>query len=278
MLQQVDFITERGQELTLSPSDMSTGIILDSIDGLDPVKALLVSTTFATRDGTQHQHARREARDIIVRMSLDSRFGGGSVAQIRRMLYSLFPTKTKLKMVFHELGMPPVEISGIVEDAVSPRFTDEPTFAMSIHCNDPDFVNPVPHMDTGEGFPTSMNYKTVEYEGSEDSGLSIEVDVSGTGTGSGFIVQQITPTGSTRRLIFSADVRAQDTILIETHPGQKEVLLRRNSEDTSILWGIDPQSQWPMLQSGTNQIGFQVTGGTYQSYYEFRYHDRFGGI
>lgn len=278
MLQQVDFITKRGQELSLVLGDVSTGVILTEIAGLDPVKATLVSTTFAQRDGTQHQAARRESRDIIVRMSLDSRFGGAPIYRLRQDLYKIFMPKNAVKLVFHQTDLPNIEIEGIIEDVASERFTDDPTFGMAIRCNNPDFVDPVAKTYTGEGFPASMNFQSVEYEGTVDSGLEFEIDLSGSGIGTGFVLQQITPNGDTRSLMFTAQVANHDTILINTNPGHKEVLLRRAGSATSILYGIDPQSQWPILEPGINQIGVQVTGGSHQSYYEFHYYDRYGAV
>lgn len=278
MLQQVDFITKRGQELSLSLGDVSSGIILTEVAGLDPVKATLVSTTFAMRDGSQHQAARRESRDIIMRASLDSRFGGATVAALRRSLYEMFMPKTEMRWVFHETDFPTVEISGIVEDVASERFGENPTFGVALRCDDPDFIDPEPKESTGEGYAGYMHLKDVEYVGSVDSGVEFEIDIAGSGLGSGFVLQQVTPTGVTRRLIFNAPLQNQDTILINTHPGQKRVSRKRGSDEVSILYGIDPQSQWPMLETGTNRIGVQVTGGTYQSYYVFNYFDRYGGL
>lgn len=278
MLQQIDFATKRGQNMSLALGDVSTGVILTEIAGLDPVKATLVSTNFAMRDGTQHQAARRESRDIIIRMNLDSRFGGVSVSQIRRNLYAMFMSKTELTLTFHSSDMASVEISGIVEDVASERFTKDPTFGMSIHCNDPDFIDISPKQGEGEGYSGSLAMHEIDYAGSVDAGIDFEIDISGSGSGNGFVLQQITPRGDTKSLIFDAELKHNDTIVIRTHPGVKEVAVRRADVETSILYGIDPQSQWPILEPGLNQIGVQVTGGTYQSYYQYKWHDRFGGL
>lgn len=278
MLRQVDIVTSSGDELSLILGDTSSGIILAGIQGLDPVKATLTSTNFAMRDGTQHQAARREPRDIVMQMRLDSRYGGGSVAEIRRELYRVFMPKNELHLVFHQDDGPSVETWGHVEDIQAPMFTKDPGLGVSIHCNDPDLIDPTPRTSTGEGYSGSMHLIDVEYEGSVASGIEFEIDISGSGSGSGFVLQQVTPRGDTRRLIFSASLQNLDTIEINTHPGQKDVNVRRGGTSTSILYGIDPQSQWPMLEPGTNKVGVQVTGGTYQSYYEFDYYNRYGGL
>lgn len=278
MLRQVDIEASSGEELSLILGDTSSGIILADIQGLDPVKATLTATNFAMRDGTQHQAARRESRDIVMRMHLDSRYGGGPVAEIRRELYRVFMPKNELHMVFHQDDGPTVETWGHVEEVAAPMFTKDPGLGVSIHCNDPDLIDPTPIDSSGEGYSGSMQLIDVEYEGSVASGIEFEIDISGAGSGSGFVLQQVTPRGDTRRLIFSAALQNLDTIQINTHPGQKEVSVLRGGISTSILYGLDPQSQWPMLEPGTNKIGVQVTGGTYQSYYEFDYYNRYGGL
>lgn len=278
MLQRIDFITDRGEELSLVVGDVSSGVILTEVAGLDPVKATLVSTNFAMRDGTKHQAARRESRDLIVRMSLDSRFSGVPVSQMRQELYKMFMSKTPLDMIFVQDDHARVQIKGIVEDVAAERFTKTPTFAMSIHCNDPDFISTAFKLGTGEGYATTMVTHPVEYNGTVDSGIEFEIDINGTGTATGFILQQVTPSGQTRRLIFDAPIANSDTLFINTHPGQKSATRRRAGNNLSILYGIDPQSQWPILEPGINQIGVQVTGGTYQSYYQYLYYERYGAL
>lgn len=278
MLERVDFITSHGQELSLTIGDVSTGIIITEIAGLDPAKATLVSTSFAQRDGTVHQAARRESRDIIVRMALDSRFSGTSVSELRRLLYSTFMSKTQIRITFHSSDMSLVTIDGIVEDVVSPRFTKEPTFAMQVRCDNPDFIDPIPVVGSGEAYSSSMIMKTVDYQGTVESGLEFEIDIDGVGEAVGFTIQQKTPSGAVKNLAFNAQIQSLDTIVINTHPGQKSVIRQRAGSPTSILYGIDPQSHWPILEPGVNEIGIRVSGGTYQSYYEYKYHTRYGAL
>lgn len=278
MLEQVDILTDTGKELSLPLSESSSGIILRGIQGLDPVKATLVSSEFAMMDGTQFQAARRESRNIILQMGLDSRYGGLSNTEIRHELYRVFMPKTQVRLTFSQTTKPPVEISGHVEIVSAPIFTKEPSFGVSILCNDPDFINPVLNTYSGEGYPSGMAMYDVDYAGTVASGVEIEVNMNTNATGQGFEVQQTTPRGDNRSLIFSTPLLGGDGIIIKTHPGQKEVLVRRDGAETSILYGVDPQSEWPMLEPGLNKLGVRVTGDTEQSYYEVDWHDRYGGL
>lgn len=278
MLESVYVETSQGKEILLPLTEVSSGIILANIQGLDPTKATLTSTNFAMRDGSTFQAARRESRDIILQMRLDSRYGGESIAAIRRELYEVFMPKTELQLSFSQSDFPTTQITGRIEDVESPRFTRNPYFAVSIHCNDPDFVDPEYTMQAGEGYGSTMVLWDIDYVGTVDSGIEFEIDISGSGTSSGFVLQQNTPRGDTRRIIFDTPLQNYDRIHIHTHPGEKEVEVARAGSRTSILYAIDPQSEWPILEPGTNQIGVQVTGGTYQSYYEFKWLDRYGGL
>lgn len=278
MLESVYVEASHGKEILLPLTEVSSGIILANIQGLEPTKATLTSTNFAMRDGTTFQAARRESRDIILQMRLDSRYGGESIAAIRRELYEVFMPKTELQLSFSQSDFPTTKITGRIEDVESPRFTQNPYFAVSIHCNDPDFVDPEYTIQTGEAYGHTMSLRDVEYVGNVDSGIELQIDITVSGTSSGFVLQQNTPRGDTRRLIFDTPLQSRDRIYVNTHPGEKEVEVARDGSRTSILYAIDPQSEWAILESGTNQIGVQVTGETLQSYYEFKWFDRYGGL
>lgn len=213
-----------------------------------------------------------------MRMGLDSRYGGESVTAIRRELYHIFMPKNYLEMIFHQSDGPSVEISGYVEIAESPTFTRMPSFGVSILCNDPDFIDQTVNSKGAEAYPNSLEMHDVEYMGTVSSGFDLLMDIEVSGSGNGFTIQQVTPRGDTRSLIFDTPVQARDVIRVKTHPGEKEVTVIRDGVETSVLYAIDPQSEWPMLESGTNKIGAQVTGNTIRSFYEYFWNDRYGGL
>lgn len=278
MLQQVDILADNGRELSLPLSEVSSGIVLANIQGLDPVKANIVSSEYAMLDGTRFQAARRESRNIILQMGLDSRYGGPSVTDNRHELYRVFMPKTQVRMTFTLAGKPPVQSTGYVEVVSAPSFAKNPSFGVSIICDDPDFIDPEPKMQAGEGFAYGLQLYDIEYIGSVSSGIQLELGMNQSATGQGFEFKQVTPWGDTRSLIFQTPLLGGDTIIIKTHPGEKEVLVRRGGTETSILYGLDPQSEWPLLEPGLNQVGARVTGDTQQSYYEVFWHDRYGGL
>ena len=61
LLSEVTVVNSRGLQLNLPLSDISGGIVVRNIDGLDPTKATLVSSGFANQNGEQYHSSRREA-------------------------------------------------------------------------------------------------------------------------------------------------------------------------------------------------------------------------
>ena len=278
MLEQVDIVGDNGSYLPLPLGDPSSGITVESIQGLEPVKATLSSSNYALRDGEYFHASRRGSRNILLGLGLDPRYGGGSVSALRRKLYSTLSPEMKVDMTFSMAGEPPVVISGVVESLDTPIFTKTPMAMASIVCYEPDFVDPVEVMRTGEGYPSAVDWRTVEYDGSVPTGFRLELHLNASGTGEGFVVYVRHPNGDVRSLEFRAPLQGSDDIHISTVPGDKYATLIRNGSESSILYGVSPQAQWGYFMPGSNEFGVQVTGDTQQSYYEFFYNKRYGGL
>ena len=91
----------QGQELNLPLNDVSAGIVVKEIEGLDPVKANLASSTFANLDGEQKQSSRRVTRNIILHFELKPDYAHGSAKDIRDQLYKFFMPKSEITLSFH---------------------------------------------------------------------------------------------------------------------------------------------------------------------------------
>ena len=71
LLKTLKVTNSRGFTLDLPLEDISGGFIVKGIEGLGPVKATLVSSSFANMDGEQYHSSRRKARNLIVKLGLD---------------------------------------------------------------------------------------------------------------------------------------------------------------------------------------------------------------
>jgi hypothetical protein len=87
----VEVTNTQGQTLVLPLEAYNDGYLLSEIEGLDPVKATLVSSSFANLDGEQQQSARREARNIVLHLDLLMGYGI-PISALRRNLYIFFMT------------------------------------------------------------------------------------------------------------------------------------------------------------------------------------------
>src|SRR4051794_39171059 len=164
MLTNVEVRTPQGTLLSLPLDDISSGLFIEEVEGLDPVKATLVSSSFAGVDGEQFHSSRREARDIKLKIGLEPDYITTSVQGLRARLYSYFMPKAVVFLRFVNDDGTVADIVGTVESFETPLFTKEPQADISVRCFGPDFVVPVPVKqdlvtveDSTEGW-TSINY------------------------------------------------------------------------------------------------------------------------
>lgn len=274
MLTQVDITTARGSLLSIPVTDVENGLIVQEIEGLDPVKATLVSSSFANRDGQQFYSSRREARNIKLTLGLEPDYVTDQVQDLRRRLYSYLMPKSQINLTFYMNGTENYQITGIVESFDTPHFYREPSVEVSIMCYDPDFVDP--DFVSASGSSTNAFVETpINYAGSVETGLRIVLDVNQT-------MDQVTiyhrlPDGSIRTMNYTKAMVSGDVLIIDTNPGQKEATLTTGSTTSSVLYALSPQSNWLQLEPGVNQLRVYVNSTTPVPW-ELSYYTRFGGL
>lgn len=282
MLEIVEVRTKQGSLLSLPLEDISSGIVVKEIAGLDPVKATLVSSSFANQDGEQYHSSRREARNIKMTLEFDPDWATMSVREIRNRLYEFFMPKSEvglrfrfapgltLDSIFDDLV---VDILGRVESFETPLFSKEPAVDISLLCFDPDFYDPNPV--TVEGFSTSGSLEsTINYAGTVETGIVFKLFVDR--TLSEFSIYHRPPDGTMRTIDFSNPLVAGDVVTISTIVGAKEVVRTRSGLDTPILYAITPQSHWLEFQSGENHIRVYAEGADIP--YTIEYTTKYGGL
>lgn len=276
MLDKVEVLTEQGVLLTLPLQDISQGYSVQDIDGLDPVKATIVSSTFGQMDGEQYQSSRREKRNIILTLGYEPDYIMGTVQDLRKKLYSFFMPKSRVLLRFFQTGEPVVQIYGRVESFNSPKFAKEPTAVISMLCFDPDFYNPTPVVLSGN--TTSSTVETTHaYPGSVETGILFRLMVNRNDL-TEFTIYHRPPDDSLRSLDFATATPLQtgDVVSISTIPGNKFVTLTRGGVDTSFLFGVSPQSDWISFFPGNNKLRVYAEGAGIP--YEIEYTTKFGGL
>lgn len=274
MLKQVEVRTSQGTQLILPLDDMSSGIFVQKIVGLDPVKAILVSSSFANLDGAQYQSSRRESRNLLIKVGLEPNYLTTSVSQLRQSVYSFFMPQSEVTMTFVMSDGLSVDIKGRVESCESDQFNREPTVDISLLCFNPDFYDTTPVIKSGMSTSVENQYTTIPYVGSVDSGILMSFLVAG--TISEITVYQIPPDGTFRSMEFSYPMLAGDRLDISTIPGNKYVRLTRGNVTSEALYGLSSRSNWLEFTQGNNQFQVYVEGTPVA--YTLTYTNRYGGL
>ena len=273
MLLAIAATNSQGAVLNIPLGSVSGGIALQNIDGLDPVKATLVSSSFANLDGAQYHSSRREPRNIKLTMGLDSNYAGDSVQNLRKRLYTFFMPKAQVTLRFYSDDGTYVDILGRVESLDTALFTKEPAVDISLVCFDPDFQDPTTVIFNGTSTAGSLE-TTISYNGTIETGVIFKF--LPTRSVSAFTIYHRPPDGTLRTLEFSYPLVANDIVTIKTQAGNKSASLTRAGNTSSILYALTPQSNWLALQSGTNYLRIYALGADIQ--YTLEYTNRYGGL
>lgn len=258
MLKRIEAISAQGALLNLSLEDLDRGFLLENVEGLDPVKATITSSSFAQLDGSQYQSSRREERNIKLTISLEPDYSvNQSVRDLRRRLYNYFMSKAPVDLRFYDSDGSVAYISGRVESFETNLFSAEPAVDISIICFDPDFYDPTPVRTTGNTV-SNMDAIQISYDGSVETGVVFSLSVNRAMTD--FTIYHVDPSGALRQLDFAGTLQAGDVLTISTVQGDKYVRLFRAGVLTSFLYGVSPQSAWLELQPGDNFIRVYATG------------------
>lgn len=281
MLTKVEVLNNMGATLVLPLGEAVDGFFIEDIDGLDPGKATLVSSSFATQDGDQYQASHRSARNIVIKVGVEIGARTGSAATLRRTLSSYFRLKTEVRLRFYTDEMDPVDIYGRVESNEWPLFAKEPEATISLLClttpstvnSGPDFFYPTPEVFSSATTSTTAE-TTLVYEGDVETGFKLTLNVNRS-------LDEITiyhrnEAGESSSLEFINPLVAGDVLTISTVNGQKGATLNRGGIVSSLLYAISPYANWIKLFPGSNFIRVNAEGAAIP--YTLEYTTKFGGL
>jgi len=264
---------EQGETLVLPLEYTENGYFLKDIENLEPVKATLVSSGYANVDGEQHHSSRRESRNLIVRLKLETG-PAGTVRELRSRLYAFFMPKATVHMQFHSDDMATVHISGIIESFVAPLFVKEPEATISIMCHKPDFYIPEPVIVSGNTVADDAEVE-VQYAGTIETGIRLIMNVDRSLPG--FTVYHRSAANQLNTLEFEdVPLVAGDVLTISTIPGAKGATLTRAGSDSSVLYGISTVSKYIELYPGTNYLRVYALGAAVP--FTLEYTTKIGGL
>lgn len=282
LLKALTVTNSQGSVLDLPVDDPSSVFKVNKIEGLDPVKATLVSSSFANMDGEQYHSSRREARNIKVSLGLRPDYTSMDAKGLRDILYPYFMPKTESLLTFHMfdrfatdflLQALNLDIYGRVETFDAALFTKEPTVDISLMCFNPDFYDP--NKVTFNGMTVADLTDTIlSYDGSVDTGVVFTLRPDRD-------VDEFTifhrPSDQTLKTIdFAAPLVAGDVLAISSVFGSKSVVLTHAGVELSLLYGLSPQAAWLNLQPGDNSIRVYANGAPVP--FTIEYTNKYGGL
>jgi Phage tail protein len=275
MLTKVDIDDLQGHTLSLPMQPTTPGYIVREIEGLDPVKATITATEFGQLDGSQFQSARREPRDLKLRIGLEPYFAGGSsVSALRTALYRCAMPKGTVKLTFYIDDVASYTISGVVETFETPLFAKDPEVSIGVRCMDPDFLAISETTVNGNSVSTTTE-QTVTVDGTVEAGYIFTLSVNRTGV-AGFTLYNRRPDGSMAQLDVTLALTTGDVVKISTQPKNKYATLTRGGSTTSILYAVSNSSKWGPLYPDLNYIRVLISGAAIP--YTIVYTNRYGGL
>lgn len=269
MINLVRATNKAGSVLELPIAETLNGFAVQEIDGLDPVKATIVTSSFAQQDGTQYQSSRRDQRDIKLSIGLEPDYVVTTTQGLRSQLYRFFMPKSEVALSFVDDDGRVFNISGRVETCEAPLFVQEPQMDVVIICFDPDFVEDEQVQVFGNTTNTSDQMEIV-YDGTVETGIEFNLTVNRTITA--FSIYHTLPNGDVRTLDFTYPLTAYQVLTITTSPGQKGA----NITGVSVLYGITPESNWISLEPGSNFIRVYAEG--VPAPFNIKYTNKYGGL
>lgn len=273
MLYKVEVRTAQGGFMSFPLDDISNGYSVEDIAGLGPVKATLISSSFAKLKGAQFNSSKRETRNIVLTLGFQPDYVTNSVRSLRDQLYSFFMPDSEVSLRFYDDEGLTVDTAGHVETCEPTIFTQDPGVVISIVCFDPDYLGLDPVVLTGSSTSTTTE-TLVTYDGSVATGIVFVLNVNRTLTE--FTIYHRPPDGTLRSMDVAAALVAGDVVTISTVPGSKSATLVRTGTTSSILYGVSSQSNWMQLARGDNNIRIYATGAAIP--YSITYTDRYGGL
>lgn len=274
MLTSVEVRNNAGELLTLSMETVTNGLYIEDIDGLGPVKATISQSSSATRDGTEFQSGKREARNIVITLGLEPDYSTEDVRALRNRVYNFFMTNTAVHLrVLDSTAPTQVDISGRVESCEPAIFSKEPQVVISILCFNPDFVSVTPVELEGETVNDS-DETLVAYAGTVGTGVLFTINIDR--TVSEITIYHRAPDDTIKTLELSAPLENGDIVTISTMVGDKYIRMNRLGTTSSLLYGRSSQSDWTKLERGDNYIRVYITGAAIE--YTMAYTPRYGGL
>lgn len=265
---------------TLSLSDNGreeTDLIqVRNIDGLDPVKATVNTSSFGSVDGAAYIGSSVLTRNIVLTLHPNPDWNDWTFESLRRLIYLYFMPKQLTRLIFYSTDLPPVEIYGYVESTAVNQFAKDIEIQVSVICPDPYFTALNPTIVAGQSSDGSVPSEII-YNGDIETGINIEVTRLSDPAPASIAIQ----IGDPRLSYFqvTSTVSSSMYFMMNSIPGQKYVrnVVLGSGVITNLLPKMRQGSQWPTLKPGSNDFSV-ITDTPGKQDWQLTYFERYGGL
>jgi hypothetical protein len=151
-------------------------VFIRNIEGLDPVKADIATTPFASGRGELYQGSSTPKRNIVLTLGFNPDWEGlQTMASLRQILYRYLMPQNWTKLRFFSQELPNVDIEGYVESFAANMFSQDPEIQVSIINPRPDFIEVDATTYTSIVDDGTLEF-TFDYAGTIDAGYELRVD------------------------------------------------------------------------------------------------------
>ena len=261
-----------GDSIELMLWDESNGYIVKEIEGLGPVDANIVSTDYASFDGSQFQSARRSPRNIIFKIGFATKHPTFSAEELRRRLSNIFRTKSQVSMLFRSDKK--YLINGYVETNEPSIFSKDPQTNISIICLDPDFLSENPIVSSIDWSAPAISKKYINYQGTEPTGMEFSLIISNLTGANVTVSKSHVYLGNQSMSFMGFPYTVAGYFTANTNIGHRAVYYSGDS----ILYALQTGSQWIQLYPGRNNFSVNGTFTGQDVVMSYSYNERYGSI
>lgn len=301
MIESLTVTNPKGESLTLELTRPElSGIIIQGITGLGPVKATVNTSDIATSDGSLFNSIRASSRNIVFTLVPMS---APLVEYTRHKIYKYFPLKGRVRLDI-KTDYRSVYTYGYVESNEPNIFSEMETVQISIVCTDPYFrekqtsasafygVEPLLEFPFSNEDPVEKKIEIsrlrldsraiIEYDGDAETGGLIVFHANNLVRNivlqNTFTLERLEIDTDMIKTISGFDFNSGDEIVISTIPGDLYARLLRNGKYTNVISALGKDSDFLRLTPGTNIFAFDAEEGRDSLIITFKYNKAYGGI
>jgi hypothetical protein len=286
--------------LELRRPESSGFFVRGGISGLGPAKATINNTEIASMDGSLHNSARVNQRNIVFSLGFLVTPTIPTIEDARHLSYKYFPIKRRIGLEI-ETDVRICETYGYVESNEPDIFSKEEGTTISVICPDSYFYSVYKNVTLFNGsnplfeFPfsnesltdkllvmseiTTNTEQSIYYTGDAPVGMMIFIHAIGNASNPR-IFNTLTReeiTIDTSRMP-GGSILEGDNIYISTTKGDKFIMLERNGVLTNILNTLGMGISWFQLEKGNNLFAYTASEGGSNLFFRIENRIAFEGI